>query len=195
MLSLDIETMGLKNCPVTMVCMYDQNRNFQVSYPFVTCQNCETGEITNEEQWKDWKDEIIFLLNDADTICAFNGIEFDLPFLANYFEVEDEMLGQWICKTVDIFYAVKQLTNRWFKLSTLLEINDLESKSGTGIEAIEWAKNNEVEKLQDYCMQDTIMTWKLFHLEKVKIPIEIDNKTLCWNKTNLFLEAISLISD
>lgn len=191
MLAIDIETMGLhkhkKECPITMICIYDQINHIQESFPFLLCIDPNTGLVTDAELYEKLKQKLLVRLQNAQQIASYNGVLFDLPFIASQFHIPDHILSSWILKTIDIFYSVKMTLNKYFKLKDILSANQLEEKSADGLQAIEWARMGEIQLLQEYCMQDTVLTWKLCNLEQVIIPSQIQNKSLVWSKNRFML--------
>jgi hypothetical protein len=196
MLAVDIETMGLDRydpcCPITMVCLYDGESGICKSYPFVRCLNTETGEITDHEAFYSMADDLISMLNASEMICCYNGVEFDLPFIAAKFWVSDVVLTQWILKTLDVFFTVKNAIKRFYKLDRLLQYNGFACKTGTGVQAIEYAKKGDVESLQAYCLQDAKLTWELTRKDRVLIPHQVRGKQLVWAKNMFFLQSLKV---
>lgn len=174
MLALDIETMGLDRYrpshALTMVCLYDGEKSLERSFPFLLCVNCETGAITDQDMFEDMKQEIVGYLDEAENIITYNGIEFDLPFLAEKLDIIDGKLGKWVMKTIDVFHTIKLLMGRMFKLDVMLKVNGLSSKEGSGLQAISWAREGNVQDLDRYCMMDTKLTYELTMLEQVLLP-------------------------
>ena len=98
------------------------------------------------------------LLDDAPLLCAFNGVRFDLPFLARRWGVPDAKVGSWVRKMVDPFEGCKLALGQTFSLNRLLEENGLPVKTGSGLEAVRMAKEARWAELAEYCMHDTRMT-------------------------------------
>jgi hypothetical protein len=146
-LAFDIETTGLdpETCMVTCVCAYDADRGIERSFVF------QRGD--SEPAW-----EFLQMLDDAPLLCAFNGVRFDLPFLARRWGVPDERVGAWVRKMVDPFEACKLALNRTFSLNKLLVANGLPVKTGSGLEAVRMAEEGRWGELAEYCMHDTKMT-------------------------------------
>lgn len=189
MLALDIETTGLKaniiQHTLTMVCLYDPDMGLKKSFRFVECICPHTGFIHNQERFAAMRDEIITLLNTAKNIAAYNGVAFDLPFIATKFLVTDDLLGSWIKKTIDVFSCIQLLTDKYFKLQLILQENSLSSKNADGLTAIAWAKSGsqeDIAALEHYCMQDTVLTHALTCMDTVVLPWR--SRNLVWSKEN-----------
>ena len=144
-LAFDIETTGLdaETCEVTCACAYDPDRGVERS--FVFSQGDSPEEFTR-------------LLDEAPLLCAFNGVRFDLPFLARRWGVPDEKVGSWVRKMVDPFEGCKLGLGQTFSLNALLEKNGLPVKTSSGLEAVRMAKEGRWAELAEYCMHDTKMT-------------------------------------
>ena len=154
-LAFDIETTGLnpegyengQRVRVTCVCLYGQG----ISKTFLF-----KGEV--EEEDLNLRKEVVMHLDAAPRLCAFNGIRFDIPFLARSWGLPASQAGAWVRKTVDVFEACKLGLGRTFSLDRLLSANGLENKTGSGLHAIHLAKTGQWEELGAYCMHDTRMT-------------------------------------
>lgn len=166
--SLDIETTDLsRDCKVTCICVWDgaEGRSW-VFRP-----------DTMESDLALCVAELPGMLESASLIYAYNGLRFDLPILARWLNLQP-LLGDWIRKLVDplaqastIHYAhvrvitelrvqAKALfgTRACIKLDNWLLQNALPTKSGSGLEAVEMAKEGRWDELAAYCMRDTELT-------------------------------------
>lgn len=77
------------------------------------------------------------------------------------FNIPEEQQARWILKLFDYFEVCKLAFGSSCSLNNLLKANGEDVKSSSGMQAIEWASNKEWEKLEDYCMRDTILTHKI----------------------------------
>lgn len=164
MLTFDVETTGLDGYRnhVTCFCCHDSVTNEQRSFVF---DQPPLSEDTLRKQA-----EVTFLLDTAETLCAFNGAKFDLPFMAKSWKVPDHVLGTWVAKLVDVFEASRLSIKTTFKLNDLLAANGLSSKTGSGLEAIRLAEQGQWEELADYCMQDVLLTYAVTTKSVVNLP-------------------------
>lgn len=147
--SLDIETTGLDpQCQVTCVCVWDGVRG-------------EAWFFRDPDEFDNSRIEILQVLDSARFIMAYNGASFDLPHLARWLGVKD--IGPWMAKLIDPHYAAYHLLPRGstMPLRSALLLNGKEPKSGSGLEAIRWAKEGQWEKLASYCMDDARLTYDL----------------------------------
>ena len=74
MLSFDIETEGLDSstCRIVVACVYDPDRGIRRCFNF----------LADESKFESEKAEFVRCLDEADTLCSFNGVRFDIPFIA-----------------------------------------------------------------------------------------------------------------
>ena len=162
MLAFDIETAGLdpRLHSITCVCVYDPEAGIQEEFVF------ELGD----QHPGPAPGRLMAMLDAADRLCAFNGVRFDLPFIARRWAVPDERLAAWMCKLVDVFEMCKLGLNKTFPLNRLLAANGMESKTGTGMHAVHMAARGEWAALAEYCMQDTVKTHAVTSLPLVLLP-------------------------
>jgi hypothetical protein len=94
---------------------------------------------------------------------AFNGAWFDIPVLQRWLGLGHEVAGRWMAKLVDPHYAARGLLGTWAcaRLAVVLELNGLESKSGSGAEAARMARDGRWDELEAYCAQDARVTLSL----------------------------------
>jgi hypothetical protein len=158
-LAVDIETTGLdpRVDDVTCACVYDAEGGVARSFVFG-----RDGAAAREE--------FLGLLDAAPRLCAFNGVRFDLPFLARRWGLAPERVGAWVRKLVDPFEASKLALNRTFSLDRLLAANGLGGKTGSGLHAVTLAREGRWDELADYCMHDTRMTHAAAALPALLLP-------------------------
>jgi hypothetical protein len=181
MVAFDIETMGLdpKLHRVTAACLYGAMdgprpgqqilRDADTPGPHVV----RTFVFTNDDPEADLalREEFMALLDSARSLCAFNGVRFDIPFLQVAWGIPPSRVEAWIVKTFDVYEACKLGLNSTFSLDKLLAANNLESKSGSGLHAIHLAKTGQWEALGSYCMQDTRMTYLVSSQNAISLPL------------------------
>lgn len=151
--AFDIETTGLSELDsITCVCVCGAEWHKTWAGPSV-----DVGEIVSA-------------LNKAPQLVAYNGATFDILFMQRAWGLSDTQVGLWMAKLVDPLYIVRGLfgTSMCEKLQTVLLRNGLEGKSGSGLQAIEYAQNGEFEKLSLYCLQDTKECLRLIRRSRVR---------------------------
>ncbi len=97
------------------------------------------------------------ILEKADMFITFNGDHFDIPLLNKYYSGDLTKI-----KSLDLLSEVKNSLGRRIKLDTIAEATLGTKKSGHGLEAVEWWKNGEIDKIIKYCIEDVKITKKLY---------------------------------
>jgi len=140
MLAIDIETLGLPSQkplpPITCICLYDGEKE----HTFLFYSSGKEAFHQEEDDFKPKKAKVIELLDSAECIVGFNAVCFDLEYIKLYFGLPQAQLAAWIKKTLDPFMSMKHLLGKTCSLKSILAMNGLPSKSGSGLEAIQWAK-------------------------------------------------------
>jgi hypothetical protein len=181
MVAFDIETMGLDPAlhAITAACLYgamDGQRPGQQILREASDPGphvARTYVFKNEDPEADLalREEFMTHLDSARSLCAFNGVRFDIPFIQAAWGVPAERVRAWAIKTFDVFEACKLGLNATFSLDRLLAANSLESKTGSGLHAIQMAREGQWEALGDYCMQDTRMTYLVSSQQAILLPL------------------------
>lgn len=160
MLSFDIETMGLKpeHHAITVAAICDMDSGLRTCFNFLT-----DGPDTPEK--------FMVCLDEATSLCAFNGAKFDIPFIVQRFSVEPERYEKWILKLFDYYQIAKLVFGSSCGLPNTLKTNNFSPKSGSGLQAIQWAREKNWGKLKPYCQDDADLTWKLSVKDVVLLPL------------------------
>jgi DEAD/DEAH box helicase domain-containing protein len=93
----------------------------------------------------------------ADSIITWNGEHFDIPLLNKYYPGNIANIKQ-----IDLMKEVQNIIGRRLKLDTVAEATLGRKKIGNGLDAIEWWKNGEIEKIIKYCLEDVRLTRSLY---------------------------------
>lgn len=181
MVAFDIETMGLNPAlhAITAACLYgamDGPRPGQRILRSAADPGdhvVRTFVFKNEDPEADLalREEFMAHLDSARSLCAFNGVRFDIPFIQAAWGVPAERVRAWAVKTFDVYEACKLGLNATFSLDRLLAANSLESKTGSGLHAIQMARDGQWEALGDYCMQDTRLTYLVSSQQTILLPL------------------------
>lgn len=154
---LDIETRNIfqdvgKSDPtlldISVVCIYNPFTEVYESY-------------MQEDLPKLWP-----ILEKADSIVTFNGDHFDLPLLNKYYS--GDLLKM---KSLDLLKEVRKSLGHRVGLGAIAEGTLGVGKSGNGLEAVEWWKKGEIEKIIKYCIDDVKVTKRVhdYALENKKL--------------------------
>jgi uncharacterized protein YprB with RNaseH-like and TPR domain len=163
MVAFDIETMGFKAGvePITAAAVYD---GLGLSKIFLFKGEDRDTDLALRE-------EFLSILDAAPRLCAFNGVRFDIPYIIKDWGLDPARAHALVAKTVDVFEACKLGLGQTFKLEKLLAINSMESKTGSGAEAVRLARERRWEELGAYCMQDTRLTYLVTAQMAVVLPL------------------------
>jgi len=170
MLCVDIETTGLdpNTCDITVAAVFDEECNVKRVFNFFTC--VDRSVLVSE---------FLDILDSATMLCMYNGIKFDIPFIQTAFQVDPDRVSKWVLKTADVYEARKQAYGITGRLDDVLKCVGLSSKTSSGSVAIEMAKNGQWTELEDYCLQDVLLTYQLTKYKAIKVR---DNVILDFTK-------------
>ncbi len=115
-------------------------------------QTFEEGEIGELEQ----------RLSEAGRVIGFNIRRFDFPVLQPYLKRID--LGK--LPAFDILEEVESLLGHRVSLQSIATATLNEGKSGSGLDAIRFFREGELEKLKKYCLDDVRLTKEIYEFGK-----------------------------
>lgn len=124
---------------ISMLCAWDSESNEYTSY-------------LEEELPKLWP-----LLEKTDMLIGYNSDHFDIPLLNKYYPGDLTQI-----KSLDLLKEIKSSLGRRLKLDTVAEATLGENKSGHGLQAYEWWKQGEIEKIRTYCLDDVRITKEVY---------------------------------
>ncbi|MDB5224426.1 MAG: box helicase protein box helicase protein [Candidatus Adlerbacteria bacterium] len=141
----DIETIGelrngdLSQQEVTVVGIHDSKTNEYMSF-------------TQAELPKLWP-----IFESADILIGYNSDHFDIPILNKYYAGDLTKI-----KSVDILKEIRAVLGRRLKLDNIAEATLGKKKSGNGLEAQDWWRNGEFDRVRDYCLDDVKITKEVY---------------------------------
>ena len=97
------------------------------------------------------------ILEQSDALVTWNGDHLDIPLLNEYYPGDLTKI-----KSIDLMREVQLVLGRRLKLDTVGEATLQRNKSGHGLDAIEWWRNGEVDKVIKYCIEDVRLTRDLY---------------------------------
>lgn len=103
------------------------------------------------------------ILERADILVGYNSDHFDIPILGKYYAGDLTKI-----KSIDLLKEVKNVLGRRLKLDNLAEATLGKGKIANGLEAVDWWKNGEFEKVREYCLDDVRITNELYLYAKKK---------------------------
>lgn len=162
MLCFDIETTGLdphKN-KVTVICVEDFITGFRRSFEFARYPD-DSDKLTLE---------IVRLFEEAKSLCAFNGVRFDIPFMIKSLKIDEKYKCKWIAKTSDILEQSRLRFKTTFSLNLLCQTNDIPIKISDGREAIRMAQDQRWSQLNEYCAKDVSILCDIYRKQFIIHP-------------------------
>ena len=176
MVAFDIETEGFNPLKqrITAAAVYDG------------CGLNKVFVFKGEDQAEDLalRQEFLTILDAAPRLCSFNGIRFDIPYIIKHWKLDPLLAERWVRKTLDIFEACKLGLRQTFKLSQLLAVNNMESKTGSGLEAVGLARDKRWDELGAYCLQDTRLTYLVTAQMGVMLPLKTPSQRVVVDRSH-----------
>jgi DEAD/DEAH box helicase domain-containing protein len=139
----DIETIGnirdLSTMKVTVVSVYEFESDSYRSF--------EEHEL--KELWP--------ILEKAERIIGYNSEHFDVPILNRYYTGDLSIIPH-----LDLLKVIKESSGKRYKLDDIASATLQMKKSADGLQAMEWFKQGEIQKIKDYCEQDVKVTKEVY---------------------------------
>lgn len=124
---------------ISVVCIYDSETDQYSSY-------------LQEDLIKLWP-----ILERADVLITFNGDHFDIPLLDKYYSGDLTKL-----KSLDILKEVRKAIGFRVGLDNIASATLGKGKIGHGLEAIDWWRAGEIDKIIKYCIGDVEITKEVY---------------------------------
>ena len=124
---------------ISVVGLYDYETNAYLSF-------------VEEEFEKMWQ-----ILEKADLLITYNGDHFDIPLLNKYFKKAGRGDLSKL-RSLDILKELRNAYGRRMKLDQVSEGTFGINKQGNGLEAVNWWRNGEIERVRKYCLEDVKLT-------------------------------------
>lgn len=152
----------------------------------VAIYDSETDQYTTyleEELGQLWP-----ILERTDILIGFNSEHFDVPLLNKYYPGDLTKI-----KSLDILKEIKDTYGRRMKLDQLAQGTLGTAKSGHGLDAIQWWKQGDIEKIKKYCIDDVRITKEIYDFARANNKLifkeggqlnEIKLDTSKWEETN-----------
>ena len=129
----------LDKLEITVVGIYDSETN-----TYQTFGQDELGKL--------WP-----ILEKTDFLVGYNSDHFDIPILNKYYPGE---LGR--IKSIDLLKEIKNTVGRRFKLDNVAKATLGYGKNGDGMQAVDWWRQGEFEKVRAYCLDDVRITKEIY---------------------------------
>lgn len=99
------------------------------------------------------------LMLSTDRVVGYNVWGFDYGVLQPYLNFEP-----WELPTLDLMIAMRNTVGFRPKLDTLAKANLGSGKIGTGLDAGEYFRNGDLDKLEEYCLEDVRLTYEVWNI-------------------------------
>jgi len=138
----------------------------------------EYTTVTVDEIEKLWP-----IFEHAEALVGYNSNHFDIPLLNKYYPGDLTQI-----KSIDLLADIKESLGRRIRLDSVAQATVGAKKSATGLQALKWWHEGEIEKIKKYCEQDVRVTKEVFEYalknqkvlykdghKKREIPIDTSN--------------------
>lgn len=133
------------------------HKGLRVSVAVIYCYDTDEFKIFREETLG----ELWPILEKADLLIGYNSKYFDVPVLQNYY------LGNLLqLPHLDLLEEIKKSAGFRLKLDDVAKATLQTQKSGHGLQAVEWYKAGEWEKIEKYCTDDVRITRDVYEFGK-----------------------------
>jgi DEAD/DEAH box helicase domain-containing protein len=105
--------------------------------------------------------ELITLVGDADLVVGYNIRGFDYEVLRAYTEDDLQKLP-----TLDLMFDLEERLGFRPKLDSVVSATLGEGKTADGMQALEWWRQGEIGKIEEYCREDVRVTRDLYNFGK-----------------------------
>lgn len=139
----------------------------------VAAYDSATGQFTSylqEELPQLWP-----MLEQADILVGYNSDHFDIPLLNKYYTGDLTKI-----KSIDLLKEIKKSIGRRVRLDQVAQGTLGTRKSGHGLEAVEWWKTGQIDKIRKYCIKDVEITKNVYEyaLNNKKLFFKEDGKSI-----------------
>lgn len=93
----------------------------------------------------------------ADALVGYNSDHFDIPILNKYYPGDLATI-----RSIDLLASIRDSLGRRLKLDSVAEATLGKKKIGSGLDAIVWWQNGEIEKVRKYCIEDVRITKEVY---------------------------------
>lgn len=132
---------------------FDDHKKLGISVVAVYNYADNVGQVFTEKELN----KLYPILENASYIVGYNIRSFDLPVLQAYYPGNVEVFPLF-----DILDDIKEKIGRRIGLNDVASATLNEKKTGHGLMAIDYYKEGKWDELKKYCMDDVLVTKKLF---------------------------------
>jgi DEAD/DEAH box helicase domain-containing protein len=121
--------------------------------------------------WEEDLKELWPILESAERIIGFNLKYFDYPVMARYYGCSFDKFP-----TLDLLEEIERIIGFRIKLDDLAQATLGIGKTGSGLDAVKFWADKELEKLKEYCLQDVRVTKDLYEYARDKSEVFFHDK-------------------
>ncbi len=108
--------------------------------------------VTIDELEKLWP-----IFEHADALVGYNSNYFDIPLLNKYYPGDLTRIP-----SIDLLESIKNSLGKRLRLDSIAEATLNTKKGGNGLQAVQWWKEGNIEKIKEYCKKDVEITKRVF---------------------------------
>ncbi len=108
-------------------------------------------------------EELVNRLQRAELVIGFNIVRFDYRVLSYYARRRYDRF-----RSLDLLQEIERIRGHRVALDALAQATLGERKSGDGLQAIEWYRRREWDRLIEYCKQDVVVTRRIYEFGRDK---------------------------
>lgn len=138
------------------------HKGLKVSVVGVYTYEDDTYRTFREDQLK----EMWPIFERAERLIGYNSKFFDIPVLQNYYLGDLSKIPH-----LDLLEEIRRSAGFRPKLDDVARATINTQKSGHGLEAVEWFKQGEWEKIEKYCLDDVRITREVYEYGKTNKQI------------------------
>ena len=127
----------------------------QMELSIATSYDSGTGQYYSFEESN--ISELVDQILNAGLVVGFNQLRFDYRVLSAYSDADF-----WSVPSFDMLVAVKATLGHRLKLDRIVQATLNAKKTGDGTQAVKWFREGDVERVKEYCMNDTKITRDVF---------------------------------
>ena len=145
-----------------------------ISFVGVCVRESSSGPGEMLKFFEDDLPKLFPLLEKADVVIGFNNDEFDMQTLVPYYGGDIRSIP-----TLDLLARIKKSAGHRIGLDAVAKETLGIGKSGDGLDAVKYYKNQQWDELAKYCLQDVAVTRDVYDYGLSKGLVKFRNK---WNR-------------
>lgn len=145
-----------------------------ISFVGVCARQGTTGQGEMLSFFEDDLPKLFPLMEKADVIIGFNVDNFDMQTFVSYYTGDITAIP-----TLDLLTRIKKSAGHRIGLDAVAKETLGIGKTGDGLDAIKYYKNQDWQSLKDYCLQDVAVTRDVYDYGMSKGKVMFRNK---WNR-------------